>query len=49
MVAAENVFDKPLTAKLKRKARALNRMATRLDELGKVLAPRKIPTCEKIA
>jgi hypothetical protein len=43
MVAAENVFDKPLSAKLKRKARALDRIARRLDDLGKVLARAKFP------
>jgi hypothetical protein len=47
MVAAENVFDKPLTAKLNRKARALNQMAKRLDELGKVLARAKFPRARK--
>jgi len=43
MVADENVFDKRLSAKLKRKARALNRMAQRLDALSKVLARAKLP------
>jgi hypothetical protein len=43
MLAAENVFDKPLSAKLKRKARDLDRTARRLDDLGKVLARAKFP------
>jgi hypothetical protein len=47
MVAAENVFDKPLSAKLKRKARDLDRMARRLDDLGKVLARAKFPRVRK--
>jgi hypothetical protein len=47
MVAAENVFDKPLSAKLKRKARDLDRMARRLDDLGKVLARAKFPRLRK--
>jgi hypothetical protein len=47
MVAAENVFDKPLVAKLKRKARALDRMAQRLDDLGRVLARAKFPRVRK--
>ena len=47
MVAAENVFDKPLSAKLKRKGRALDRMARRLDDLGKVLARAKCPGAKK--
>ena len=33
MMAAENVFDQPLTAKLKQNALALKRMAARLDAL----------------
>jgi hypothetical protein len=44
MVAAENVFDKRLSAKLARKARELNRMAERLDVLSKVLARAKFPS-----
>ncbi|MGA7869327.1 MAG: hypothetical protein WCA22_00370 [Candidatus Binatus sp.] len=47
MIAAENVFDKPLSAKLKRKARALNRMAQRLDVLGNVLTRAKFPGVKK--
>jgi hypothetical protein len=43
MVAAENVFDKPLSAKLKVKARAMARMAQRLNDLSKVLARAKSP------
>jgi hypothetical protein len=43
MVAAENVFVKPLSAKLKRKTRALDRMAERLDVLSDVLARAKFP------
>jgi hypothetical protein len=43
MVAAENVFDEPLSAKLKLKARALERVARRLDDLGKKLARAKSP------
>jgi hypothetical protein len=43
MVAAENVFDKGLSAKLTRKARELSRMAERLDALSKVLARAKFP------
>jgi hypothetical protein len=43
MVAAENVFDKPLSTKLKRKARALGGMAERLDVLSDVLARAKFP------
>jgi hypothetical protein len=43
MVAAETVFDKRLSAKLKRRARALNRTAERLDVLSKVLAGAKFP------
>jgi hypothetical protein len=41
MIAAENVFAAPLTAKLKQNALALNRMAARLDALTKVLARAK--------
>jgi hypothetical protein len=41
MIAAENVFARPLTAKLKKNALALNRMAARLDALTKVLARAK--------
>jgi hypothetical protein len=41
MVAAENVFDKPLSAKLKRKARVLDRIARKLDDMSKVLARAK--------
>ena len=47
MVVAENVFHKPLSAKLKRKTRALDRMARRLDDLGKVLARAKFPRLRK--
>lgn len=47
MVAAENVFDKPLSAKLKRKARELDRMARRLDDLGKRLAWAKFHRARK--
>jgi hypothetical protein len=47
MVAAENVFDEPLSAKLKRKARALERVARRLDDLGKKLARAKSPRKRK--
>lgn len=47
MVAAENVFDKPLSEKLKRKTRALDRMARRLDDLGKVLGRAKFPRVRK--
>jgi hypothetical protein len=43
MIAAENVFDKPLTAKLKQNALALKRMEARLDALAKVLARAKLP------
>lgn len=41
MIAAENVFTKPLTAKLKQNALALDRMTARLDTLTKVLARAK--------
>jgi hypothetical protein len=41
MVAAENVFDQPLSAKLKRKARVLDRIARELDDMSKVLARAK--------
>jgi len=47
MIAAENVFDKPLAAKLKRNALALKRMAARLDALAKVLARAKLPASRK--
>jgi hypothetical protein len=47
MVAAETVFDKRLSAQLKRRARALNRTAERLDALGKVLARAKFPKPNK--
>ncbi len=47
LVAAENVFDPPLSAKLKRKARALERVAQRLDDLGKVLARARFPRVRK--
>jgi len=46
-VAAENVFDKHLSARLKRKARTLDRMARRLDDLGKVLSRAKFPRLRK--
>ena len=49
MIAAENVFDKPLTAKLKQNALALNRMDARLDALAKVLARAKPPRRENSA
>jgi hypothetical protein len=41
--ACESVFDKPLSAKLARKARALDRMARRLDVLGNKLARARFP------
>ena len=47
MIAAENVFDKPLTAKLKQNARALKRMGARLGALTKVLARAKLPASRK--
>jgi len=47
MVAAENVFDGLLSAKLGRKARALEGIAKRLDVLGKVLARAKFPGSRK--
>jgi hypothetical protein len=47
MVAAKNVFDKPLSVKLMRKARALGRMAERLDVLSNVLARAKFPGVRK--
>jgi hypothetical protein len=47
MIAVENVFDRPLTAKLKRNALALNRMRARLDALAKVLARAKPPASRK--
>ncbi len=47
MVADENVFDKRLSAKLKRKARELNRTAERLDALSKVLARARFPKPRK--
>jgi hypothetical protein len=47
MVAGENVFDKPLSAKLKRKARALDLIARRLEELSKVLARARFPRVRK--
>ena len=47
MIAAENVFDQPLSARLKRKARALDRMAVRLDVLGAALARAKFPRAKK--
>jgi hypothetical protein len=43
MVAAESVFDKPLSARLNRKARALDRMARRLDVLGGTMARARFP------
>jgi len=49
MIAAENVFAKPLTAKLKQNGLALNRMAARLDALTNVLACAKPLRVEKIA
>ena len=47
MTADENVFDKPLTAKLKQNALALQRMGARLDALAKVLARAKLPAPRK--
>jgi hypothetical protein len=47
MLAAENVFDKPLSAKLKRRARDLDRTARRLNVLGKALARAKFPRVRK--
>jgi hypothetical protein len=47
MVAGENVFDKPLSAKLERKARALDGIARRLDDLGKVLARARLPRVKR--
>jgi hypothetical protein len=47
MVAAESVFNKPLSAKLRRKARALEHMTLRLDELDKVLARSRVPRIKK--
>jgi hypothetical protein len=47
MVAEENVFDKRLSAKLKRRARELDRMAERLDALSKLLASAKFPKPKK--
>ena len=47
LVAAENVFNKPLSAKLKRKARALDQIARGLDELSKVLARARFPRARK--
>jgi hypothetical protein len=47
MIAAENVFDNPLTAKLRQNALALNRLAARLDALTKVLARAKLPAARK--
>jgi hypothetical protein len=47
MMAAENVFDQPLTAKLKQNALALNRMGARLDALAKLLARAKLPASRK--
>jgi hypothetical protein len=47
MIAAENVFDKRLSAKLTRKARELSRMAERLEALSKVLTRAKFPKPKK--
>jgi len=47
MIAAENVFARPLTAKLKQNALALKRMAARLEALTKVLARAKLPAARK--
>ncbi len=47
MVAAENVFDKPLVAKFNRQAGNLDRMAHRLDDLGKVLGRARFPRVRK--
>src|SRR5271154_1691996 len=47
MIAAENVFDQPLTAKLKQNALALKRMGARLDALARVLARAKLPAPRK--
>jgi hypothetical protein len=49
MIAAENVFDKRLSAKLERKAGALHRMAQRLEAVGKVVARAKFPGARKTA
>ena len=43
MIAAENVFDKRLSATLARKARALHRMAKSMKELHLVVARARFP------
>jgi len=47
MIADENVFDQPLTTKLKQNALALIRMGVRLDALARVLARAKLPAPRK--
>ena len=47
MVAAENVFDKALSAKLKRKAGVLNREARKLEAIGSAIARAKYPPTKK--
>ena len=47
MVAAENVFDKPLSGKTQTKGARLDRMARRLDDLGTGLARAKFPRVRK--
>jgi hypothetical protein len=47
MVAAENVFDRRLSAELKRKARQLNREARRLETIGSAIARAKFPPKKK--
>jgi len=44
MVANEGVFDKRLSAHLKRKARILNREARKLEAIGATIARAKFPT-----
>jgi hypothetical protein len=43
LLAAESVFDKPLSAKLIQKARVLDRMARRLEVLSNTLARARFP------
>jgi len=47
MIADENVFDQPLTTKLRQNALALNRMRARLEALAKVLARAKLPASRR--
>ena len=47
MIADENVFDQPLTTKLKQNALALKRMGARLEALAEVLARAKLPASRK--